>query len=155
MANITLLGVQNCAELHRGFQIDWQDPPIGGPFWSANVSSENPRLFALMRRRGSKVIRGKNKTEMLQEARAYVDTLLDGQRQNVFSVRDLFIEAQGKENRGVPPHVIRDYLVDRAGDLGEFSITDIGRGERGWDLTFSSTGEKIRFDGSTYFLDRR
>lgn len=147
--------MENLTENYRGFVITWQEPPLTGAGWSANVATESPRLFALMGRPSAKVIRGRARGEMIAEARAYVDSLLGGDASNkraALSTRDLFLEALAKKNRDVPQHLIRDYLIDRGHDIGQVSIDDVGDGAR-WELTFQ-TGEKISFDGADYHFAR-
>jgi hypothetical protein len=151
--NITMPGVENRTEEYRGYQITWQEPPMSGANWSANVATESAFLFALMRRNSSKVIQGRTRDDMLAEAKAYIDTLLDGARSGVQpSVHDLFVEAMAKKNRDVPHHLVRDYLIDRGHDIGHVSIDEVGD-DRRWELTFQ-TGEKINFDGGDYHFIR-
>ncbi len=152
--NITMQGVVNQTEDYRGFVISWQEPPMTAAGWSANVASDSRRLFALMGRPSAKVIRGRTREEMLAEAKAYIGDLIDGAQsgKQVASVRDLFLEALAKKTRDVPPHLVRDYLIDRGHDIGHVSIDDVGNGHR-WELTFQ-TGEKISFDGTDYHFIR-
>lgn len=43
--------------------------------WTANVASESPHLYALMGRNGAQVIDALTRTEMLINAKTYIDGL--------------------------------------------------------------------------------
>ena len=77
----------NSIENYRGFIISWQDPPITRAKWTADVTSESPRLYALIGRNGAQVIDGLNRDCMLANARTYIDDLLDRSKRFVKSAR--------------------------------------------------------------------
>jgi hypothetical protein len=66
----------NKTELYKGFTISWQEPPQTSAKWTANVASEDRRLYDLMGRKGAEIIDGNTRDEMLIKARQYVDKLL-------------------------------------------------------------------------------
>jgi hypothetical protein len=72
--NISMKGVSNKSEEYRGFTISWQEPPLTGAKWTANVASDSPQLNALMGRSGAQTIDGRTREDM-QNTRAYVDGL--------------------------------------------------------------------------------
>lgn len=74
--SITRPGVANRKELYRGFEITWQDPPLTGAAWTANIASEDRRLFQVLGSSGSKVVQMPTFDEMLASARASIDILL-------------------------------------------------------------------------------
>ncbi len=76
MTNITIPGVTLKEDSYRGFVISWQEPPMIGRIWSANVATNSPQLLPLMRRSGSQVIEAQTREEMLAKARQYIDRLL-------------------------------------------------------------------------------
>jgi hypothetical protein len=63
-------------EVYKGFTISWQEPPLTGANWTANVASEHPHLNNLMRRHGAEVIEGRTREEMIGNAKRYIDNLL-------------------------------------------------------------------------------
>jgi len=65
------------------------------------------------------------------------------------TVRDLYLEAQSMKERNVNPRQIRELLLDRGHQIGNMILNEIGQGET-YVLVFSSTGEKIGFDGVDY-----
>lgn len=67
------------SENYRDFTIGWQEPPATGAGWVANVASERRDLQALIGS-SAKVIDGHNRDDMLSNARAFVDSLLDHRR---------------------------------------------------------------------------
>lgn len=77
MSKITMPGVTLKNENYRGFIISWQEPPMMGSRWTANVATNSPNLFTLMGRNGAKVIDGRNRDEMIAAAKKYIDGLLD------------------------------------------------------------------------------
>ncbi len=74
--NITRDGVLNKTEIYQGFTISWQEPPTTAAYWTANVSSEDRRLYALMGHPGAEVIKGSTRDEMIRAAKTYIDNLL-------------------------------------------------------------------------------
>jgi hypothetical protein len=73
--------------------------------WSANVATDSARLSALMGNRPmTKVIMGRTLEEMMAEAKAYVDTLLDGlvSSDHPTTVRDLFLEVLARRMATYP-----------------------------------------------------
>jgi hypothetical protein len=76
MGNITMPGVTHKEEHYKGFIISWQEPPMIGGTWSANVATNSPQLLALMGRNGAEVIQAQNRDEMLAKAKQYIDRLL-------------------------------------------------------------------------------
>lgn len=80
MDNITMPGVKNLTESYKGFIISWQEPPMFGGIWTANVATDLPHLFSLMGSNRAKVIQAPTRDEMIAEARRYVDRLLSGDR---------------------------------------------------------------------------
>ena len=76
MANITMPGVTLKDENYRGFIISWQERPMIGGTWSANVATNSPQLFSLMGRNGSEVIQAQTRDEMIAKAKQYIDRLL-------------------------------------------------------------------------------
>jgi hypothetical protein len=73
--NITMKGVTNRSGDYRGFVISWQEPPLTGAKWTANVASNSPQLYALMGSGGATVIDGRTREEMLTNAKSYIDRL--------------------------------------------------------------------------------
>jgi hypothetical protein len=76
MANITRHGVTDKTEDYRGFVISWDEPPMIGGIWNANVATDSPQLFALTRRNSAEVIQAQTRDEMLAKAKQYIDRLL-------------------------------------------------------------------------------
>ena len=76
MDNITMPGVTHHTENHIGFVISWQEPPMMGSIWTANVATESPQLLALMGRNGAEVITAQTRDEMIAKAKHYIDHLL-------------------------------------------------------------------------------
>lgn len=76
MTNITAPGVTLQEESYRGFIISWQKPPMIGPIWSANITTNSLQLLSLMGRNGSQVIEAQTCEQMLTKARLYIDRLL-------------------------------------------------------------------------------
>jgi hypothetical protein len=76
MDNITMLGVTHHKEDHRGFVISWQEPPMIGGIWSANVATDSPQLLSLMGRNGAEVIQAPTRDQMLAQAKQYIHRLL-------------------------------------------------------------------------------
>jgi hypothetical protein len=77
MANVTMLpGVTEKSENYRGFIISWQEPPMMGGIWTANVATESPQLLSLMGRNGAEVIQALMRDEMMAKAKQYIDRLL-------------------------------------------------------------------------------
>ena len=68
MGNITMPGVTHKEEHYKGFIISWQEPPMIGGTWSANVATNSPQLLALMGRNGAEVIQAQSRDEMLAKA---------------------------------------------------------------------------------------
>src|SRR5271163_4674595 len=106
-------GLINENENYRGFTISWQEPPLTGAKWTANVASESPHLLNLMGRNGSEVIDSRTRNEMLAEAKKYIDGLFARMRPDVpgaatATVRDLFLEALSKKANDVPWPEIRE-----------------------------------------------
>ena len=65
----------NMTELYRGFIISWQEPPQTSAYWTANVASDDPRLYNLMVRNGSEVIVAPSRSEMIDKSKKYIDSL--------------------------------------------------------------------------------
>lgn len=61
---------------YRDFAIVWEEPPATAARWVANVASERGHRQALIGL-SAKVIDGGNRDEMLTNAYAFVDSLLD------------------------------------------------------------------------------
>jgi hypothetical protein len=76
MANITMPGIALKDENYRGFVISWQEPPMMGNGWTANVASDSPQLLSLMGPNGAKVIEARTRDEMIANAKQYIDRLL-------------------------------------------------------------------------------
>ena len=76
MTNITRPGVKLLNENYRGFIISWQEPPMMGDAWRAEVASDQPNLLALMKQSGSEVIEGRDRADMIANAKRYIDSLL-------------------------------------------------------------------------------
>ena len=76
MANITMPGVTLKDEDYRGFIISWQEPPMMGNGWTANVATDLPQLLSLMGRKGAEVITAQTRDEIIAKARQYIDRLL-------------------------------------------------------------------------------
>lgn len=76
MTNITMPGVTHKTENYRGFIISWQEPPMMGDGWSANVATDSRQLLSLMGRNGAEVIKARTHDEMIAKAKAYIDGLL-------------------------------------------------------------------------------
>jgi hypothetical protein len=71
----------NRAEIYRGFEISWEEPPLTSAQWTANVASDDPALYDKMcryrgGRHGAEVIDGGTREEMHANAKAYIDKLL-------------------------------------------------------------------------------
>jgi hypothetical protein len=62
------------ADDYRGFVITWQEPPLTSAKWTANVSSNDPRLFALTK--GNAIIDGRTREDLLTTAKQYIDGFL-------------------------------------------------------------------------------
>jgi hypothetical protein len=75
--NITVPGVRNQSEAYRGFLISWQEPPLTGAKWTANVATESVQLLNLMGGNGATVIDGRSREEIILMAKGYIDDLLD------------------------------------------------------------------------------
>jgi len=76
MPNITMPGVTLKEEQDRGFAISWQEPPMIGTIWRANVAGNSPHTLSLMGRSGSETIEARTRDEMLARTRQYIDRLL-------------------------------------------------------------------------------
>jgi hypothetical protein len=76
MANITMPGVTHHTQNRKGFIISWQEPPMIGDIWSANIATDSAQLLVSMGRNGAEVIQAKSRDEMLAKARQYIDRLL-------------------------------------------------------------------------------
>ena len=76
MANITMPGIALKDENYRGFLISWQEPPMMGNGWTANVATDSPQLLSLMGRNGAEVIEARTRDEMIANAKQYIDRLL-------------------------------------------------------------------------------
>lgn len=76
MANITMPGVVHEEEGYRGFIISWQEPPMMGNGWTANVATNSAQLLALMGSGGAKPILARTRDEMKAQAKQYIDDLL-------------------------------------------------------------------------------
>jgi len=76
MANITMPGIELKDENYRGFVISWQEPPMMGNGWTANVATDSPQLLSLMGRNGAEVIEARTRDEMIANAKQYIDRLL-------------------------------------------------------------------------------
>ncbi len=68
--------IKNKTEDYRGFVISWQEPPLTSASWTANVTTNDRHLYALMGQSGSKVIDGRTREAMHAGARQYIDGLL-------------------------------------------------------------------------------
>jgi hypothetical protein len=66
------------SEPYRGFILSWDDPPLLGSSWQVIVATEDDRLFPLLRRLASPVMSGTDFTDVLQQAKLAIDTLVDG-----------------------------------------------------------------------------
>jgi hypothetical protein len=60
----------------RGFTISWQEPPMMGDGWVANVAANSPQLLSLVGRNGAEVIKARTRDEMIAKAGQYIDRLL-------------------------------------------------------------------------------
>jgi hypothetical protein len=69
MANITMPGIELKDENYRGFVISWQEPPMMGNGWTANVATDSPQLLYLMGRNGAEVIEAHTRDEMIANAK--------------------------------------------------------------------------------------
>jgi hypothetical protein len=76
MGNITMPGVTHHNENYKGFIISWQEPPLTGGIWAANVATESLQLFSLMGHNGAEVIQAQTRDAMIAQAKQYVDRLL-------------------------------------------------------------------------------
>jgi hypothetical protein len=76
MTNITMPGVTHKTENYRGFIISWQEPPMMGDGWTANVATDSRQLLSLMGRNGAEVIKAPTPDEMITKAQRYIDRLL-------------------------------------------------------------------------------
>jgi hypothetical protein len=76
MSNIGMPGVTLEKESDNGFEISWQEPPMLGDCWRANVAGTTPHLLALMKQAGSKVIEGRDRADMIAKAKRYINDLL-------------------------------------------------------------------------------
>ena len=70
MVNITMPGVTLKNENCRSFIISWQEPPMMGDGWTANVAIDSPNLFALMGSNGAKVIKARTRLNDLHATAA-------------------------------------------------------------------------------------
>ena len=155
--NRTMEGGTNQTENYRGFVISWQEPPITSAKWTANVATNSRSLLILMGGGGSKVIDGRDRTEMLANAQRHVDNLLARGRPSIpgdtaTTVRDLFLEVLSKKTYNIPWPEIREHLISRGHDIGHSRIEESGTGNK-YQLIFE-TGEKISFDGTDYHFVR-
>ena len=71
---------------------------------------------------------------------------------NMTTVRALFLEALAMKSE-LPWREIRQRLIDRGHETGNVMIDEVSDGKT-YELTFSDTGEKIRFDGADYHFTR-
>lgn len=74
MPNITMPGVTLKEEPYRGFIISWQEPPMMGGRWTANVATNDPKLLHLLKG-GAAVIDGKDRDDMIAASKKYIDGL--------------------------------------------------------------------------------
>jgi hypothetical protein len=65
----------NKSQDYKGFEISWQEPPMSSAKWTANVGSDDTRLYTKMARHGSQVIDGQTRDEMIANAKACIDGL--------------------------------------------------------------------------------
>jgi hypothetical protein len=65
------------SENYRGFSISWLEPPTTSAKWTANVTSESPQLYGLTGLNGAQIIDGRTRDDMLDNARGYINNLLD------------------------------------------------------------------------------
>jgi hypothetical protein len=77
-----------------------------------------------------------------------VATAMEGR---TLTVRDLFMKALAMKTQDVPSTEIRAELRKLASEAGHRIVSDVDDGE-GYELAFA-TGERIRFDGATYYLN--
>jgi hypothetical protein len=76
--SITPPGVTNKTEIYRGFEISWQEPPMTGAAWSANIATNDRQLLEMIGRSGAKVIQSPTRDEMLASAKATINIWLSG-----------------------------------------------------------------------------
>ena len=62
-------GVTLKDENYRRFIISWQEPPMIGGIWTANVATVSPQLLSMMGRNGAEVIQARTRNEMVTKAK--------------------------------------------------------------------------------------
>jgi hypothetical protein len=76
MTNITMPGVIHKTKYYRAFIVSWQEPPMMGDGWTANVATDSRQLLSLMGSNGAEVIKAPTRDEMIAKSQRYIDRLL-------------------------------------------------------------------------------
>jgi hypothetical protein len=121
------------SEQYRDFTITWQEPPLTGAKWTANIVTDDRRLLLLLSR--AEVIDGISKRDMLVKSQRYIDDLLAKTRPDVpgsvgATVRDIFLERSRRKANDVPWPEIKEHLINRGHDIGHGQMSEVGGGNR-------------------------